>query len=96
MTTTASSLLRVTEIPTGAVITYESSFGTNELVKLGNDEFSGIPDRPIAYFTFADARGISRQDFLDSMNGVIGYRSGVIAIWQQYVDTEFVKITLKA
>lgn len=82
-----TTLPLVNQLTDGARFTLTSRYGSNAVIKLGNDEFTGIADRPIAYFTFADARGVSPERFHRMMRGQAGYVPGVMSVWQHDIDT---------
>ena len=77
----------VTAFSDGARFTMTTAFGTNVVVKLSNDEFSGITGRELAYFTFDGPRGLDREIFTASMRGERGYAPGAFVIWQHSLDS---------
>ena len=78
--------MNITAIANGARLRMSDTFGTNDVVKISNDTFSGIANRPVAYFTFDGARGVCHKKFCQSMRGEIGYVPGGFAIWQHDID----------
>jgi hypothetical protein len=87
-------MIDVTNIPDGATFTMITKFGTNKVVKLCGDVFSGISGRPIAYFTFLDRPDkVSREQFIKGMNEEPDGRTrGGFAIWQFELDNGATKL----
>lgn len=83
----------VTALSDGTRFTLASAFGTNAVVKLSNDEYSGITGREVAYFTFDGPQGLDRETFAASMRGERGYAPGAFAVWQYELDAERVTLT---
>lgn len=82
----------VTELANASRWQMSDAFGQNPVVKICNDEFSGIKGRPVAYFTFDDQRRICFDKFRQSMRGEIGYVPGAFAIWQHDIDAGRIKL----